>query len=198
MKKYFVPLLAFFCVGVYMLSAQEAIKVDRVDFNSLNDDWIQMEIKLSCEGNPKPDARHRNYVEKIKLKAYIAFERDAKTRSYDYYTSEIEILIMEKGDDNNVYFFLPGLIVERDQLQTTPDFYYVEVSVDGEVQKPQKAAMSSSIPNLDILNSFTSKANSEGAVHEHMLMPIYLVAGSGVDVGRVSDLPAFLRKDVRD
>lgn len=198
MKKYFVPILAFFCVGVYMLSAQEAIKVDRVDFNSLNDDWIQMEIQLSCEGNLKPDARHRNYVEKIKLKAYIAFERDAKNRSYDYYTSEIEIVIMEKGDDNNVYFFLPGLIVERDQLQTTPDFYYVEVSVDGEAQTPQKAAMSSSIPNLDILNSFTSKADSEGKVNEHMLMPIYLVAGSGVDVGRVNDLPAFLRKDVRD
>ena len=81
-------------------------------------------------------------------------------------------------------------------MQTDPDFYYVEVSVDGEAQKPQKAAMSSNIPNLEILNSFISKADAEGAANEHVLMPIYLT--SGIDLGRVSQLPAFLRRDVRD
>jgi len=195
MKKYFAPILAFFA-GTIALSAQEAIQVDRVDFNSLRDDWIQVEIELSCDGNPAEDARDKDYVEKIKVKAYLAFTRDESAREYDYYTSEAEISIMEKGDDNNVYFYLPGLIVERDQLKTDPDFYYVEVSVNGEPQKPQKTAMSSNIPNLDILNSFLSKAESEGADNEHLLMPIYLV--SGIDLGRVSDLPAFLRRDVRE
>jgi hypothetical protein len=170
--------------------------VDRVDFNSLRDDWIQMEIELSCDGNPAPDARDERYVEKIKVKAYVAYERDGQARSFDYYTSEVEIIIMEKGDNNNVYFYLPGLIVERDSLSTDPDFYYVEVSVNGEPQKPQKSAMSSNIPNLEILNSFISKADSEGAVNDDILMPIYLV--SGIDIGRVSDLPAFVRRDVRD
>ncbi len=179
-----------------LLPAQEDIRVDRVDFNSLRDDWIQMEIELSCEGNSAEEARNKSFVEKIKVKAYLGFTRDASTRSYDYYTSEIEILVMEKGDDNNVYFYLPGLIVERDQLKTDPDFYYVEVSVNGDAQNPQKAAMSSNIPNLDILNSFISKAESEGINNEHVLMPIYLV--SGIDLGRVSQLPAFLRREVRD
>lgn len=179
-----------------MLPAQEDIRVDRVDFNSLRDDWIQMEIELSCEGNSAEEARDKDYVEKIKVKAYLGYTRDASERSFDYYTSEIEILIMEKGDDNNVYFYLPGLIVERDQLKTDPDFYYVEVSVNGDAQKPQKAAMSSNIPDLAILNAFISKAESEGADNEHVLMPIYLV--SGVDLGRVSQLPAFLRREVRN
>lgn len=198
MKKYSAPILALLASSFFFgaLSAQEAIKVDRVDFKSLRDDWIQMEIELSCEGNPNPDARHKNYVEKIRLKAYLAYERDARTRSFDYYIGEVEIIIMEKGDDNNVYFYLPGLIVERDRLKTKPDFYYVEVSVDGEPQKPQKTAMSSNIPNLEILNSFISRAESEGGVNEHVLMPIYLT--SGIDLGRVSDLPAFLRRDVRE
>lgn len=195
MKKYFVPVLALLALALGA-NAQEAIKVDRVDFKSLRDDWIQMEIELSCEGNPAPDARDKNYVEKIKVKAYLGYTRDASAREYDYYTSEVEIIIMEKGDDNNVYFYLPGLIVERDQLQTKADFYYVEVSVNGEVQKPQRTAMSSNIPNLEILNKFISKADSEGADNEHVLMPIYLT--SGIDLGRVSDLPAFLRRDVRD
>jgi hypothetical protein len=195
MKKYFFPILTLL-LGSIALCAQEAIKVDRVDFNSLRDDWIQMEIELSCEGNPSPDARDSNFVEMIKVKAYLAYERDASKREYDYYTSEVEIVIMEKGDDNNLYFYLPGLIAKRDQLKTKPDFYYVEVSVKGEPQKPQKAAMSSNIPNLEIVNSFVSRADSEGADNEHVLMPIYLV--SGIDLGRVSKLPAFLRRDVRD
>ncbi len=195
MKKYFVPILSLLA-GSIALCAQEAIKVDRVDFNSLRDDWIQMEIELSCEGNPSPDARDKNYVEKISVKAYLAYVKDASKRTFDYYTSELEIIIMEKGDDNNVYFYLPGLIAERDQLKTDPDFYYVEVSVNGEPQKPQKSAMSSNIQNLEILNKFISNADSEGADNEHILMPIYLT--SGIDLGRVSKLPAFLRRDVRD
>ena len=184
MKKYFVSILALTAASI-MLPAQEDIRVDRVDFNSLRDDWIQVEIELSCDGNSAEEARDKDYVEKIKVKAYLGYTRDASTRSFDYYTSEIEIVIMEKGDDNNVYFYLPGLIVERDQLKIDPDFYYIEVSVNGAAQKPQKAAMSSNIPNWDILNSFISKAESEGA-------------NNGIDLGRVSQLPAFLRREVRN
>ncbi len=195
MKTYFVPIFVFLFASL-TASAQEAIEVERVDFAKTSDRWIQMEVQLSCEGNPSADARDPRFVEKINVKVYLAFTRDASARLYDYYTSEVDIIIMEKGDDNNVYFYLPELIVERDQLQTTPDFYYVEVSVDGRTQEPQKAAMSSKIANIDILNSFISKANSEGSVNEHFLMPIYLV--TGVDLGRVNRLPAFLRRDVRD
>ena len=195
MKKYFVTILALVSASL-ILPGQEDIRGDRVHFNSLRDDWVQMEIELSCEGNSAEEARDKDFVENIKVKAYLGYTRDTSLRSFDYYTSEIEILIMEKGDDNNVYFYLPGLIVERDQLKTNPDFYYVEVSVDGNAQKPQKAAMSSNIPNLEILNSFISKADSEGANNEHVLMPIYLV--SGIDTGRVSQLPTFLRREVRD
>lgn len=176
--------------------AQNAIEVDRVDFNSLRDDWIQMAVELNCRGNPSPEARNSRYVEDIQVRVYLAWERDASERQYDYYTSEVEIVIMEQGDDNNVYFYLPGLIVERDRLRQDPDFFYVEISVGGEEQEPQKKAMSSNIPNIDILESFISNAGAESLENEHILMPIYLV--SGIDLGRVSDLPIFLRRDVRD
>lgn len=197
MKKYFFPILTLLASSIAMC-AQEVIKVNRVDFDQLRNDWIQMEIELSCSGNPSPDARNRDFVEGIKIKAYLAYESRGSGSSggFDYYTSEAEIIIMEKGEDNNVYFYLPGLIAERDQLNADPKFYYVEVSVAGETLKPQKFAMSSNIPNLDILNSFVSKADSDGADNEHLLMPIYLV--SGIDLGSYSKLPAFLRRDVRD
>lgn len=191
-------LLSTFYVLILLTSpliAQEAIKVDRVDFNSLRADWIQVQIELSCNGNPSPEARNRRFVEEIEVKVYLAWERDAEAREFDYYVADVEIIIMEQGDDNNVYFYLPGPIVERDRLRTDPDFYYAEISVGGELQTPQKSAMSSNIPNLDILKSFTSKANAGSTENEHLLMPIYFV--SGIDLGRVSDLPVFLRREER-
>lgn len=195
MKKPYSLMVALFALAAPVF-ANPAIEVDRIDFNSLRDDWVQMEIELSCNGNPSPEARNPRFVEKIKVKVYLAYTRNAQAAEFDYYTSEVDLVIMEQGDKNNVYFYLPGLIVERDQLPTDPDFYYVEISVNGETQAFQKSAISSSIKSLEILNSFISNANSGSVDNEHLLMPIYLV--TGIDLGRVSDLPVFLRRDVRD
>lgn len=198
MKKFLSTLLSLTLLSSFLIAqeaSREAIRVDRVDFNSLSDDWIQMAIELSCLGNPSPEARNPRYVEDIEVKVYLAWERDAQERKYDYYVSDVEIIIMEQGDDKNVYFYLPGLIVERDRLNTDPDFHYVEISVGGEEQAPQQSAMSRNIPNLDILKSFTSNANAGSTENENFLMPIYLV--SGIDLGRVTDLPVFLRREAR-
>ena len=204
MKLFLIPLLALLTFG-HALSAQSAeqpqsVTVEGVDFNSLRSDWIQMEVELACEGNFSPEARSEDYLENVEVKVYIAYlPAGAQAPDYDYYTSELEIVIMERRENYNVYFYLPGLIAERDGLRRgDPEFYYVEIIVDGEAQQPKggSKAISDSIANLQILQSFLSKAESEGQVNEHLLMPIYLV--SGTDLGRVSDLPIFLRRDVRD
>lgn len=195
MKK---TLSAFYLLIVVTSSlfAKEVIEVKGVDFNSLSDDWIQMQIELTCGENPSPDARDPDFVENIKVKVYLGYTRDLATSTFDYYTSEVEIVIMEKGDDNNVYFYLPGPIVDRDNLKTDPDFYYVEVSVDGKPLPPQKNAISGSIANLEILETFKSEADSGSVKNDDLLMPIYLV--SGVNLGRVTNLPVFLRRDVKN
>ncbi|MFW6218278.1 MAG: hypothetical protein ACOC4K_04715, partial [Verrucomicrobiota bacterium] len=174
----------------------EIITVQRLDFNSLQDDWIQMEVELRANRNTLEDARDPGYVEDIKITLYVGYLMDEAERKFDYYTSDVEIVIMERNDTNHVYFYLPGLIAERDRLRDEPDFYYAEVSIGGEEQPPQENAMSGNIPNLEILEKFISNANSEGAVNEDKLMPIYLVPGDRI--GRVRDLPIFLRRDVRD
>jgi hypothetical protein len=206
MKKFLSPrhllVLLTACLATSLttpLFAVDAIQVNQVRFNSVGDDWIQMEVELACEGNQSPEARNPRFVENIKVRVYLAWKRDAKELLFDYYSSEVEIVIMEQGDDNNVYFYLPGPIVDRDRLKKEPDYYYVEISVDDEMQQPkgQTPAISRNISNLEILKSFTSKANAESLKNEHLLMPIYLLSGSGVDLGRVSALPVFVRRDVR-
>lgn len=193
MKKTLFPIFIFI-VSVFTVCAQEAVEVKKVDFNKTDDDWIQMEIELACGDNRLPDARDSRFVEEIKVKAYLAY-KTKHSQGFDYYTSEVEIVIMEKGEDYNVYFYLPGLIVERDQIQPQePEYYYVEVSVKGSLQAPRKGskAFSPNIPNLEALTTFTSQA---GEKNQHLLMPVYFVPAEYL--GRVSDMPTFLRRDVR-
>lgn len=184
---------------VVSVTAQDAVEVKKVDFKKTSEDWVQMEVEMECLENPAADARDKDYVEAVKVKVYLAYERDASARLYDYYSSEVEIVIMEAKEDYNVYFYLPGLIAERDQLsQPAPAFYYVEVSVGGVVQAPQgrSKAISDSIANLQVLQSFLAKAEEGAARNEFMLLPIYYTPSQFW--GRVDDLPLFLRRDPRD
>lgn len=198
--KYFLNLFAplfFVLSAAYAQQLDDVITIEDVAFETLRTDWMQVAVELTCNENPLPDARNPDFVENITVKVYLAFVRDASNREYDYYSSEVEIAIMERRDERNVYFYLPGPIVKRDDLPREPEFYYVEIGIGGELQKPQQEeGVSENIPNLEILQSFISKAESEGAVNEDLLMPIYLV--SGTDLGRVSNLPVFLRRDPRD
>ena len=158
-----------------------------------------MEVELRCGFNLSPDARDKDYIENVKAKVYLAYPRDSATAVYDYYCSEVEMVIMEANEDYNLYFYVPGLIAERDQLnQPDPAFYYVEISVAGVAQDPQggSPALSAKIKNLQVLQSFIAKADEESVVNEFSLMPIYHVPAQFQS--RVDKLPLFLRRDVRD
>ncbi|MDP4879436.1 MAG: hypothetical protein NWR36_06095, partial [Opitutales bacterium] len=140
MKKTLYPIFIFI-VSAITAFAQEAVEVKKVDFNKTDDDWIQMEIELNCGDNKLPDARDSRFFEEIKVKVYLAYE-SKYAETFDYYSSELEIVIMEKGENYNVDFYLPGLIVERDQIQPQePKYYYVEGSVKGALQPPRKGSL---------------------------------------------------------
>jgi len=196
MKIILIPLCLLF--GFFATAtSQESVSVERVNFKSLKDDWVQMEVQLKCNGNSAPDARNSRYVENIQVKVYLGYAIDKSAGQFDFYTSEVDIIIMEQGDDNNVYFYLPGLVVERDNLSSIdPDYYFVEVYVNDVLQLSDRNSRSSSIQNETVLASMKAKATSEGAANDFILMPIYYVPTEYR--GRVDKLPVFLRKDVRD
>ncbi len=200
MKLLITPLLFLLCslhAQVHAQVLEDIVTVNRVDFNSLRDDWIQVAIDLTCGENPSPEARNKSFVENIGIKVYLAYlPRGAQPPNFDFYTAEVTISIMEYRDKRNVYFYLPGPIAKRDMIRRpSPEFFYVEVTIDGKPQKPQTKAMSGNIPNLDILNSFISQAESGSGATKDLLMPIYLVEGA--DLGRVTNLPVFLRREAK-
>ena len=160
---------ALFVVLFSVASAQD-VTVDKVKFNTLSKYWVEVEIQLSCNGNSAPDARSSKFLENIKVKPYLAYPKGDSADEFVYFTSEVEILIMEQRDKNNVYFYLPGAVMKRDGLKY-PKYYYVELEVNGNVVPPTNSAYKgvelTSIPNMK------SMTESGAAVNEDVLLPVY-------------------------
>ncbi|MEM7791241.1 MAG: hypothetical protein AAF546_07560 [Verrucomicrobiota bacterium] len=151
-----------------------------------------MEIQISCDGNPAPDARDKRFLEDIKVTAYLGYAIDPAARKFDFYKAESRILMMEQNKDVNVYFYLPGIIVDRDRLDNDPEYYFVELAVKGQDLLPQRKSFGPSI-NEASYNSMKELADASEET-KHILMPYYLAPPEFR--GSVSDLPIYLRPDV--
>ncbi len=194
MLKLLTPLLLIFAATAGSLFAQDAVSVERVKFDPLGDDWMQMEIELMCNGNPSPDARDKDFVENIVVKPLIGYALGGG--EFQFYSAEVEVMIMEARDKNSVYFYMPGPVVKRDELSTRPEYYFVEIIINGQPQKPQKGpALSSSIKDLTVLQNMQSKAQTQLAENENILQPSYFAPPQYS--GRARNLPIFVRREPR-
>ena len=183
-------------IGASQLAAKAPLEVSKVDFNTTKDDWIQMQVELHFGDNLLPDARSKDFFSKIGVTVYLAYEIDAANRQYDYYRSKVKIALAEAKEKYNVYFYLPGMIVERDRIsKAKPEYYYVALDIAGNELPPKQNsyAISDSIKNLQILNSFISKAKEMSASTKGLLMPSYYAPGAYKS--RVQKQPLYLRLD---
>ena len=175
MFKTVLSIISALLVSLHVLVAQDAVTVERVKFDSLGDDWMQIEIELLCNGSMSPDARNPDFVENITIKPLIVYSMGGG--DFQFYTSSVEVMIMEARDKSSVYFYMPGLVVERDELSSRPEYYYIEVSVGGLTQDPSDAgeALSSSIRDLEILKKMQLRAQSQSQLinNEGLLLAAY-------------------------
>lgn len=182
-------LFALFVLLLTAASAQD-VTVDKVKFNSLRDYWVEIEIQLTCNGNSAPDARSSKFLENIKIKPYLAYPKGDSADEFVYFTSEVEVLVMEQRDKNNVYFYLPGAVMKRDGLKY-PKFYYIELEVNGTVVPPTNNAYKgidlTSIPNMKSMTEAGAEMN------EDVLLPVYYTPAE--QLRSVRDLPVFRRSD---
>ena len=150
-------------------------EVTDIDFKSLRDNWVQMAIKIRANRNTAEDAKNERFVDNIKVIAYLGYERDAKTNSFDFYKAQAEIISIEQGKQKKVHFFMPGVVVDRDRLPKTPRYYFVALEVDGKILPLSNNAYSQSSLNRETLRSMKQKADAESEPNDFILMPYYNV-----------------------
>ena len=171
--KQFALLILTLCFVQFTHAQIIPVEVENIDFKSLRDDWVQMEIKVRANKNTAEDAKNERFVDNVKLTAYLAYKRDSRARSFDFYKAEVEIISIEQGKQKNVYFYMPGIIIDRDRLPRTPRYYFVALEVDGRNLPLSNKAYSQSTLDKDSLRSMKQKADAESEPNDFILMPHY-------------------------
>jgi len=174
--KQFILLILALCFSKLAFAQSAPAEVTDVDFSSLRDDWVQMEIKVRANKNDAEDAKNERFVDNIKLMAYLGYKRGSRADDgFDFYKAEAEIISIEQGKQKSVYFFLPGIIIDRDRLPKTPPYYFVALEVDGKILPLSNKSYSQATLNDDTLRSMKQKADIESEANDFILMPHYKV-----------------------
>lgn len=174
--KSFVLLVLSLCLAHSALAQEAAAKVENIKFRNLQNDWVQMEVQIRANRNLAENAKSERFVDNIKVLGYFAYVRDAKTRTFDFYKAEVEIISIEQGKKENVYFFMPGVIVKRDRLPKIPPYYFVALEINGQIQPIDSNAYSTGTLNDQTIRSMKTKADAESGPNEFILKPHYNVS----------------------
>jgi len=172
MKRLILLVLSLSFAG--SLFAQDVpAQVDNIKFNKLQNDWLEMEVKIRANANTAPDARNARFVDNIKVLGYFGYVRDRKAKTFDFYKAEAEIISIEQGKTEYVYFYMPGIVVKRDNLPKEPPYYFVALEVNGQVLPIDNRAYSKSTLNDDTIRSMKTKADAESEPNDYILKPSY-------------------------
>lgn len=171
--KRFIFLTLVLCFAQFAFAQEIPAEVSDINFKSLRDDWIQMEIEIRANKNFAEDARNERFVDNIKVMAYLGYVRDSRTKSFDFYKAEVEIISIEQGKEKKVHLFMPGVVVNRDRLPKTPPYYFVALEVGGRVFPLSNNAYSQGTLNKETLRSMKQKADVESKPNDFILMPHY-------------------------
>lgn len=191
-----IVLTAILLAPAAFVAQAAPVEVQNVNFRGIGNDWVQVEVQLLVGENAAEGARDRNFIQNVGVEVLLAYQRGEN--QFDYYTSEVEILVMERGDRPNVYFFLAGPIVKRDRLPRGEPFaFMVNLTHNGaDIPMGSRAVSSRIRGNEAAINSLRQNARAEAGTNEGILMPSFF-APLGDIRATVRGEPIYIRRDGR-
>ena len=195
--KRFILLALSLCIANLTFAQDSAAQVDNIKFKNLSDDWVEMEVQIKANRNLSPDAKNERFVDNIKVLGYFAYVRDRKARTFDFYKAEVEVISIEQGKTENVYFYMPGIVVKRDRLPKEPPYYFVALEINGQVLPIDSRAYSKSTLNDDTIRSMKTKADAESEPNDFILKPSYNTP-LGLIGARPSKMAPLIRREPKE
>jgi hypothetical protein len=169
----FILLTLSLLTAHFTFAQDPAAQVNNIKFKNLSDDWVEMEVEIKANRNLSPDAKNERFVDNIKVMGYFAYVRDRKTKTFDFYKAEVEVISIEQGKTENVYFYMPGVVVKRDRLPKEPPYFFVALEINGQVLPIDNRAYSKGTLNDDTIRSMKTKADAESQAKDFILKPSY-------------------------
>lgn len=190
MKRLLTLALSLFCLAnLGLAQADDIVQVDNIKFKNLREDWVQMEVSLRANRNTMEGARNERFVDNIIVTGYFAYEVKSSPSGFEFYKAQVEVISIEQGKKQNVYFFMPGVVAERDRLPKTPEYYFVSLEVNGQIMKMTNNAYSSKLNETSIV-SMKNRADAEADKNQFILKPHYSAPLTfiGADMDKVAPL----------
>ncbi len=167
-------------VSVLVVNAQEAddsVTVENIKFdNNAGNDWVAINVEVKAKPGANTTGTSRNnsqYTDNVKVRLLIAYMRGGNTETIDYFTSEVELITMEKSKKYTIPFYMCGPVIKRERYNKEPYAYCVQIEVGGRVLTPTQKNVSSSLSTPERLQNFISKTMSESSKTDGTLIPVY-------------------------
>lgn len=155
--------------------------VEFQDIKVKDDQWIEVEIHLQANTAFKYEfqgQRSDKFLDNIKLTFSLAYKTNrSDAGSFEFYESSVEIVSLQKGNDRYVYFYLPGVIRERDALTDDPAAWAVKFEISGKElpssPKDYPDHFSRTLKNDELVSSFYKNLQDNIERNKGMLLPSY-------------------------
>jgi len=168
------------------------VEVTNVKFNRPSGtNWYETEIEI--QGRPGAATDNRNFINRVKVTLNLGIfsvkAPQAAKIPDAYYRASAEAVAVETGGKAIFRFYLPPEIVKRDQITGDQKFYLVELFVDGKALPLTRNHYSASaFTKPEFVESFKSKASSEAAANDGIMLPQYLTP-----FANTGSSPSFIR-----
>lgn len=180
-----------------MASAQvqnDPVSVTNVKFFSKEGaykDYL-VEVEVEAQENPNPEAPNKNFLDDVTVSLLIGYPHPSKDGEFIFHKSAVTIATLEIKKSRKIGFWLPYDIARRDNVSKEPDYWYIDLEVDGQqVKITQNNVGNRASSNLRKPEAISSMQNKSSEASEGILLPGYL-SGNGYRE-RGEDRPAFIR-----
>jgi hypothetical protein len=168
-----------------------AVEVRSVKFTTLrapgtNETWLEATVEVTVTATPGAGPAGR-FADRVKVTLNLSLNPEGT----GFFRTSAEAVSLEAGR-SAFRFYLPPEVVRREQVNTDPYAYAVEVAVRGRAEAVSPDAVSSNVRSAEALRSFKDRVAQAAPLNDGVLVPQYLSPFAG-NAG--SDTPSFVRRE---
>lgn len=158
------------------------------------DAWLEATVEVGVTANPAAGVYGR-YADRVQATFLVSLR--TRDNDYTFFRASAEAVTLESGRAA-FRFYLPPEILRREQVNSDPFAYAVEIAVGGRPIAPGTNAVSSGLRTSDVqraadlLRAFKDRVAQSAPQNDGVMVPQYL---SPLAASYGNDTPAFVRRE---
>jgi hypothetical protein len=166
--------------------AVRSVKFTTVRPVGSSDGWLEAAVEVVVAANPAAGPAGR-FADRVAVTLNLSLG----THEAAFFRSTAEAVSLETGRAT-FRFYLPPEILRREQMNTDPYAYAVELSTRGRPAPMSGEAVASVVRSPEALRSFKDRVARSAPLNDGVLVPQYL---SPFAATYAADTPSFVRRD---